>query len=317
MKVAITGANGFLGSYLVKECLRHSFTVLALIRKGANTELLPDDENLHIVDVSYREGFGFQLNAIKEKHGPLDYFIHNAGLTVSLDAKEYYQVNGGLARTITEALEASSLLSENGKLVYISSYAANGPATKGQPVSHYGWSKKEAEEIIAGKFSNHLFVRPTAIYGAGDQAFLQLFETAKRGIYPVTSSSQRMTMVHAADLARMIIQDMQHLTGVVHCNDGQTYRHDDFIQLFEELFGKKVRKFPLPAWLAKVSIGASDLAHRIVKKKPNITLEKFEEISQHWDLHETELRHSSVKAEFSLKEGFKDALNYYQEKGLL
>ncbi len=317
MKVAITGANGFLGSYLVKECLKQKIEVHALVRAKANKSLLPDDSVFSIHEIDYRTSLEDQFNRIKNDIGDIDYFIHNAGMTVSLVNEEYYQVNVGITTAITDALLATQFLKKNGRFVYTSSYAAQGPASVNKPVSHYGRSKLQAEKVIQEKMSDFLLVRPTAIYGAGDVAFLPLFKGAKMGVYPVTDSNQRMSMIHAEDLARMIVKDMQTSPGILHYNDGNTYLHQDFIRVFEELLNKRVRKFPLPKWLAKFSMGSSDIWHKIINKRPGITLEKFDEISQHWDLHTTDLRHSSVKPQISLKEGFEDALKYYEKNKLI
>lgn len=286
-----------------------------LIRQGANTSLLPPD--LIIYEINYRDHLVEQFSKLKEQHGALDFFIHNAGMTVSLKNEEYYDVNAGLTKKITEALNRAKLLKPDGKFVYISSYAAQGPAKVNQPVSHYGWSKKQAEEVIQKEMPSYLLVRPTAIYGPGDEAFLPLFKGAKIGVYPVTDSEQRMSMIHAKDLASMVVSDMQKTDDILHYNDGNTYLHQDFIDIFQELFSKKIRKFPLPKWLAKLSMGSSDLWHKLINKRPGITLEKFDEISQHWDLHTTDLKHSAEKPAISLKEGFREALKYYQDKNLI
>ncbi|WP_421763395.1 NAD-dependent epimerase/dehydratase family protein [Ekhidna sp.] len=317
MKVAITGANGFLGSYLVKECLRQEMEVHAFVRANANTSLLPLDGNFQSHTVDYRQDLDEQFSTLRERIGDLDFFIHNAGMTVSLKNAEYYQVNVGITTAITEAVLTSKLLKSTGRFVYTSSYAAQGPATINQPVSHYGRSKLQAEKVIQEKMPNYLLVRPTAIYGAGDEAFLPLFKGAKMGVYPVTDSKQKMSMIHAGDLARMIVKDMHRTPGILHYNDGHTYLHQDFIEIFQALFKNKVRKFPLPKWLAKFSMGSSDIWHKLINKRPGITLEKFDEISQNWDLHTTDLKHSSVKAEISLRDGFEDALRYYTENNLI
>ena len=291
--------------------------VYALIRAKANTSLLPKHKNLHIKTVDYRQDIAAQFSEIKKEADTFDFFLHNAGMTVSLKNEEYYQVNVGLTTAICDALIETDLLKDDGVFVYTSSYAAHGPANTKQPVSHYGRSKLQAEQVIQEKIKKYLFVRPTAIYGAGDEAFLPLFKGAKMGVYPVTDSKQRMSMIHGADLARMVVQDMQKETGPLHYNDGQTYLHKDFVEIFKDLFQKKIMTFPLPKWLAKLSMGSSDVWHKLVNKRPGITLEKFDEISQHWDLHTTDLKHSSIKPEISLKEGFKDALKYYQENNLI
>ena len=318
MKVAITGANGFLGSYLVKECLHQQMEVHALVRKGANTSLLEiSDERFYIHQLNYKADLNSQFSDLLASTGPIDFFLHNAGMTVSLKNEEYYDVNVGLTSTIIDALEASNLLTDGGVFVYTSSYAAHGPIPIKQPVSHYGRSKLQAEAIIQKHMSNYLIARPTAIYGSGDIAFLPLFKGAFKGIYPVANSSQRMSMIHAADLARSIISDMKSETGVIHYSDGNTYSHKDFIDTFESIFEKRVRKISIPKWLVKASMWMSDVWHRIIKKRPGITLEKFTEISQHWDLHASDLKHSSVKSEISLSNGFQDALTFYKENNLI
>ena len=291
--------------------------VFAFIRPGAKTLLLPDDDALHIKHVDYKKDLGKQFENLKQEIGQLDFFMHNAGCTVSLDNDEYYQVNVGMTKSICEALESSDLLSNDGKFIYTSSYAAHGPANTKQPVSHYGRSKREAEHVIATHMTQYMFARPTAIYGAGDVAFLPLFKSAKMGLYPVTDDAQKMSMIHAKDLANMMVADMQSEMGPMHYNDGNSYLHADFISIFEGLFERKIRKFPLPKWLAKLSMGSSDVWHKIIKKRPGITLEKFDEISQNWDLHTTSLKHSSGKATMTLKAGFEDALDYYRKNQLL
>lgn len=291
--------------------------VHAFIRKNANTTLLPDHKSLTLHHVNYNENLTDQFSVLKDSIGDLDFFIHNAGMTVSLKNEEYYKVNVGITTAITEALLDSKLLNPKGRFVYTSSYAAQGPASINLPVSHYGISKLQAENVIQEKLSDYLLVRPTAIYGAGDEAFLPLFKGAKMGVYPVTNNKQRMSMIHAKDLAKMIVEDMQNTSGILHYNDGNTYLHDDFVEIFQKIFQKKIRKFPLPKWLAKLSMGSSDIWHKIINKRPGITLEKFDEISQHWDLHTTDLRHSTVKPQISLSEGFEDALKYYQDNNLI
>ena len=302
----------------MKECLSQEIEVYALIRKGANTSLLPPSDNkLTIVNIDYGKHLEEQFSSIKKSFGQLDFFLHNAGLTVSLNNQEYYDVNVGVTQSISSALKESDLLKDQGLFVYTSSYAANGPSKINKPVSHYGRSKLSAERTIIDSFDNYLIARPTAIYGAGDQAFLPLFKSAKIGIYPVSNAKQRMSMIHAKDLASMIVSDMQTTKGIIHYSDGNTYYHNDFIDIFKKVFETKVRSFPLPIWLAKTSMALSDIWHKLLNKRPGITLEKFDEISQHWDLHTTSLTHSSVKPNISLTEGFSDALSYYKKNHLI
>ena len=52
-KIIVTGANGFVGSSLMKELQMQNFEPIGLVRKGANTEFLP--ENASIIFVDYND----------------------------------------------------------------------------------------------------------------------------------------------------------------------------------------------------------------------------------------------------------------------
>lgn len=188
----------------------------------------------------------------------------------------------------------------------------------GKPVSNYGRSKLEAEEVVEKSGFPYVMFRPTGIYGAGDVAFLPLFKLASRGLYPLTSNKQKMSMIHAKDLAHLIVKESANAEGIIHTNDGHTYLHQDFIDTLQKVTGKKIRKIPTPTWVSKFSLGLSDLWHRVIKKRPGLTLEKFQEISMDWHLHEdSALRFSKVPCEISLEEGFQDAYNFYTSKKLV
>jgi nucleoside-diphosphate-sugar epimerase len=174
LKIAITGANGFLGSRITWTALRGGHEVIALVRRGANLNKLTLHKKLHILEINYNAGsHGIEdFDKILKQHGTLDLFIHNAGLTVSQVEDQYFQVNANLTRQIIKTLEQQKVIKPKGKLVYISSYAAHGPFGADEPVSAYGSSKRQAECIIEESQINHTIIRPTAIYGPGDDAFL-------------------------------------------------------------------------------------------------------------------------------------------------
>lgn len=318
MKVAITGANGFLGSHLVQKCLLEGMQTHAIVRKGANCKSIKlDNPLLSIHPIDYSVALTDQLKELYSEIGDIDFVIHNAGLTVSLQKDEYFDVNTTLTGKLLNSIKESSILNKTGKFIYISSYAAHGPNGINHPVSFYGESKKQAEELVKSSGITHLIFRPTAVYGAGDYAFLPLFKAAKSGIYPVTGFNQKMTMIHGSDLAKTIVGEMPKSVGTIYVNDGNTYLHQDFMNALEEVLNRKIRKILIPRLLSKASLGLADIWYKIVNKRPSITLEKFEEITQDWNLHETELPHSNIPANFSLKSGFEDALAFYQENKLL
>ena len=315
MKIALTGANGFLGSHIANTFADDGHSVIALVRPSADTSTISDISNINLEAIDYRNPLDDQLKELKEKHGELDLFIHNAGVTVSLDNNEYFEINTNLTEKIIGEVEKSGLIKKDGKLVYVSSLTAQGPAGINRPVSKYGESKLGAEACFKKSKLNHLIIRPTAIYGAGDYAFLPLLKGAKSKVYPLTNKRQKMSMIHGKDLAKMILEESKKSTGTLHATDGVTYTHRDFV---DTLIGKKIFTIPVPTWASKLILGLSDIWHKMIGKRPSITKEKYLEISMDWDLHENkELPFSDVKCEISLEDGFRDAYNFYQSKNLL
>ncbi len=317
MRVAITGANGFLGKYLVETCMASGLDVTALVRKTADTSKFPTNERLTICPINYGE-ISSELEAIKQEVGEFDFFIHNAGKTTSINREDYTNINTHLTGKLVDAISEVGFLSNRGKLVYISSYTAQGPIGVNHPVSCYGESKKKAETLISKSKYPSVIFRPTAIYGAGDKAFLPLFQAANKGIYPLTRPSQKMSMIHAADLASIVANEMGSKEGIIHVSDKNTYSHTEFRDTLSLVLNRRIRNIRIPSFISKISLGLSDIWYYISRGTPNLTLEKFEEISQDWDLHDEEnLEHSNGPFAYDLKKGFEDAFNYYSQNNLL
>jgi len=318
LKVVLTGSNGFLGSHLVKTYLEDGYEVIALVRSGANTTTLHHHQSLFVEKIDYQGNLVSQFQNLKEKFGAVEVFIHNAGITVSLDPHKYFEINTHLTGKIIKAIEACDWLKDSGKLVHISSLAAQGPIGINKPVSKYGHSKLKAESLFKKSKYDYLIVRPTAIYGAGDYAFLPLLKGAKSKVYPLTNAQQKMSMIHGQDLAYIILKESKTGSGTIHAADGITYLHSDFIAALSKVFNKKIYIVPVPAGLIKLILSISDIWHRLVHKRPNITKEKFHEISMDWNQHEFgEIPYSQVPCQISLEEGFKDAYEFYRAKKLI
>lgn len=317
MKVAITGANGFLGRYLMDAFIEDGHETIALVRNASALAHLTENHLLRVHQMNY-VSITEEIEELKKGFGGIDLFIHNAGVTTSLHPQEYFDINVSLTEQLLRSLKSTSLLSENGKFIHISSYAAHGPSNQEKPVSSYGKSKKQAEALVEQSGLPFLIVRPTAIYGAGDLAFLALFKSAKKGVYPLIKPAQKMSMIHARDLSSIIIKQAETLQGFLHVSDGNTYSHDDFRKAFSEALEVSVRFLRIPPFLAKLSLWFSDRWHSLIGKRPTVTLEKFNEISQDWDLHsDSKLHHAQVSNALTLKQGFENAYAFYQENHLI
>ncbi|MBC6400729.1 MAG: SDR family NAD(P)-dependent oxidoreductase [Ekhidna sp.] len=318
MKVALTGSNGFLGAHIVKKFVDEGHEVIALVRPSADTGTLDAHDKLYIESIDYKGNLTDRFLEIKEKYGELNLFIHNAGVTVSLNPGEYFEINTDLSGKIVKSVEACDWIKDSGKILHVSSLTARGPVGVNKPVSKYGESKLKAETFFKESKYEHLIIRPTAIYGAGDYAFLPLIKGANRKVYPLTNSEQKMSMIHGKDLANMILVESAKSTGTLHAADGKTYLHSEFASTLSKILNKKVYTIPIPTFLSKLILSLSDVWHKLINKRPSITKEKFLEISMDWNQHEyDEVVYSQVPCEVSLEEGFKDAYDFYKAKKLI
>ena len=82
-KILITGASGFIGGFLVKEALERGYETWAGVRSTSSRANL-QDKRIRFIDLKYsdRELLTVQLADFVREHGPWDYVIHNAGLTI-------------------------------------------------------------------------------------------------------------------------------------------------------------------------------------------------------------------------------------------
>src|SRR5690348_6572067 len=118
--IAITGANGLLGSFIVRELLKTNTQFVAIRRKDSDTSLLSDVSR----DITWREADVVDLVALNEALQDVSVVIHAAGL-VSFnprDEKKIHAVNVEGTRHVVDACAANNVK----RLLHVSSVAALG-----------------------------------------------------------------------------------------------------------------------------------------------------------------------------------------------
>ncbi len=153
MHVLLTGATGYVGSYVLDALLQRDHVVRALVRGGAG-EGLPLHENLevHGGDVTDPASFGHAFHGV-------DAVVHLVGIIDEHPSKgvtfERIHVDG--TRNVAEAARAAGV----GRFVHMS---ANGARPDG--ASDYQTTKWRAEEIVRGLGFEHLVIfRPSTLFG--------------------------------------------------------------------------------------------------------------------------------------------------------
>ena len=93
-KVLVTGASGFIGSFLVEGGLERDMQVWAGVRKSSSRTYLKDPRiQFAELDFAHPGRLTEQLAVHKQLHGGWDYIIHCAGVTKCPDKHSFDYVN--------------------------------------------------------------------------------------------------------------------------------------------------------------------------------------------------------------------------------
>jgi len=190
----------------------------------------------------------------KDTLGPgvqdVDLVFHLAGATRAIDTQTYGAVNAlGTENLVQACLEHNTRLQ---KFIYLSSQAAAGPGPNGgkkkesdhcSPVSPYGMSKRRGEELALAQAHALplLILRPAAVYGPRDQAFLFLFQCLAKRIKPhISGGVQHLSLCSVQDLvgAILLAASTRTQTGeIFFVSDGQDYRVEEINDIFAQAMG--------------------------------------------------------------------------------
>ena len=260
-RVAVTGANGFIGQTVVRHFRDAGWDVRAIVRPGRQCAL-PD--GVPLVPVR------FTASELARAAQATDVIVHTAGLTRAATAGQFYGVNVELTREVVRAAVAAGA-----RLVHISSQAAAGPGTPANPrreddppnpLTAYGRSKLAGEEVVkAARDLSWTILRPGPVYGPADRAALPLFRLAQRGIALEVprDPAPAYTFVHVDDIARGIVA-----AATSPAAEGQVFAlgHPESVtatgltDTLAQVLGRPCRRVRIPYALLLVAAVAGDAA---------------------------------------------------------
>ena len=190
--VAVTGASGFLGGYVLEALAARGWRLRVLLRRW----LTPPPAIAHLPVEAVTGDLSDEAGLVDLVRGT-DAVVHLAGLIKSVDPKRFEAVNvggtGRLARVWRREAPAA-------RFIGMSSMAARSPA-----VSPYAASKSRAEAALraeAGEEGDWRILRPAAVYGPRDRETLMVFRLANHVMQPLLNRCEaRLCVVHARDVA--------------------------------------------------------------------------------------------------------------------
>lgn len=333
-KILITGASGFIGSFLVEKALEKGYEVWAGIRKSSSREYL-QDSRIRFIDLQFgnKEQLTVQLNEFSSQHGKFDYIIHNAGVTKCLNPKDFDKVNFEYTANFIDALTEAESIPE--KFVLMSSLSAFGTGDEKNytpikltdtpnPNTAYGISKLKAEQYLQTKTNfPYIILRPTGVYGPREKDYFLMVKTVKSGLdVGAGFKPQHLTFIYVKDLvdAAFLGLESEIKNRAYFVADGDVYTDKEYTQLVKEAIGKKrVISLKVPLWLLKVvSIIAEDIS-KLSKKPSTLNRDKYKIMKQrNWECDITPLINDlGFSAKYNLQKGLKESIEWYYKNGWL
>jgi dihydroflavonol-4-reductase len=281
MRVLVTGANGLLGSHIVRELLEREFPVRVLVRPESNLKPLEG------LQVEYYYGRLTDPEDVVEAVRGCTYVIHSAARAVHSPSQleAYREVNINSTGYIIDACKKEGVK----RLIYVSTANCIGygtlsnPGTEERPFvpwfkgSGYAYSKQLAQQmVLAGVHSGTIdavVVNPTFIIGSfpaasGTSKLLSYILFKKVGFYPPGGKNY----VDAAAAAAGIINAMEKgRRGECYLIAGENHSYRDFFKMTAKMANHRVLIIPLAGFVVKLAGIAGSFMERILKKPVLLT----------------------------------------------
>ncbi len=230
MRVLVTGASGFLGSWICRVLSEH-FEVTALVRPTSDLFRLSGINKLKIVP---RETFEW-VNYIEETKPETLILVDwwGVGNTDRNDQKQFENVIR-MCELASAARAAGSMT-----VIGVGSQAELGPVADvitedlpDQPTTKYGFAKAEARlklrNILRDSSTRFVWMRIFSTYGPldiGNWLIPQTVDSLKSGhIMKLTKGEQQWSYLHAFDLAMAFktVIDASEISGIVNVGNPKT-----------------------------------------------------------------------------------------------
>ena len=328
MKVLVTGANGFLGSHVVRTLLKEGYEVKAFI-----LDKTPEDSLIGLACEVFK---GDLLNSddIEKALDSCDYVIHTAAITDVWPTKNElsWKINFEVVKNLVNAIKLKSIK----KLIHVGTANSFGFGSITQPGTEeskfncgkYGLdymnSKKAAQNFLLTEAVQKnglpiVIINPTFMIGENDAkpGTGEMIISVITGKVPVYAGGGRC-FASVKDVARGCVNALEKgQIGECYITGGTNLCYKDFFALIGKIANVNPPKLKIPPFLAMVFAAISEFLANIRKKKPAFTI-AMAKISRdgHYYSSEKAIRELDFP-QTSLEIALSEAIEWYKTHGYI
>ena len=327
MKILITGASGFIGSFIVEEALKRGFETWAAVRKSSSKAYLQDERiNFIELNLSSKEQLVEQL-----KGKGFDYVVHAAGVTKCLNKQDFSRINTLGTKNLVDALMEVGMPLK--RLVFISSLSIFGAIKEQQPYEEiretdspqpntaYGKSKLEAEKYLEslGTRVPYIILRPTGVYGPREKDYFIMAKSIKgHSDFAVGYKRQDITFVYVQDVVQAVFLALEKGENgrKYFLSDGQVYQSTTFSDLIHEELGRPWWiRITAPVWVLRIVTFFGEYVGRMTGKVTALNNDKYNILKQrNWRCDiQPAIDELGYQPKYDLKQGVKETIKWYKD----
>ena len=327
MKILITGASGFIGSFIVEEALRRGFETWAAVRKSSSREYLQDERIKFIeLNLSSKEQLMEQL-----KPHQFDYVVHAAGVTKCLNKDDFRRINTEGTKNLADALIALQMPLK--RFVFVSSLSIFGAIREQQPYEEiretdtpqpntaYGRSKLEAERYLdsLGSRIPYIILRPTGVYGPREKDYFIMAKSIQQhSDFAVGYKRQDITFVYVDDVVQAVFLALEKGDNgrKYFLSDGEVYQSTTFSDLIHEELGRPWWiRITAPVWVLRIVTFCGEYIGRMTGKVTALNNDKYNILKQrNWRCDiQPAIDELGYQPKVKLKEGVRRSIKWYKD----
>lgn len=331
MKILVTGASGFIGSFIVEEALNRGFETWAAVRRSSSRKYLQDNRT-HFVELnlSSKEQLVEQL-----RDHNFDYVVHAAGVTKCLDKADFQRINTEGTKNLVDALLEVKMPLK--RFVFVSSLSIFGAIKEQQPYEEiretdtpqpntaYGRSKLAAEQYLEslGTRVPYIILRPTGVYGPREKDYFIMAKSIKgHSDFAVGFKRQDITFVYIRDVVQAVFLALEKgQTGRKYfLSDGNVYQSVTFSNLIHEELGHPWWiRITAPVWVLRIVTFFGEYIGRMTGKVTALNNDKYNILRQrNWRCDiQPAIDELGYQPQYDLQRGVKETIKWYKNNGWL
>ena len=236
-KIAVIGGSGFIGKSLLKLLLNENSEIILFTRKQnykkTLKKILPDS-NIKCIQWNIDN-----LKTVEENTKNVNCIINLCGILFENKNGDFFKVHSDIPASLGTICKKNKIKT----LIHVSALGVSITSD-----SKYSRSKAEGENKLLKNFPNGKILRPSLLYGRGDNFFGQFSDMATISPFlPVISRSTKFQPVFVEDVAKAIIKllkDEKDKNTVYELAGNTIYTFEELLKILLEI--KNIKRLLIP-----------------------------------------------------------------------